>query len=98
MKMMPAGLKAYKRTPEFTQATTPAGLMRGHSTKEGVWAKIVVIEGSMIYRILEPEMEEIALDSKTHGVIEPQILHEVVPHDGVRFYVEFHRAGEESRE
>jgi tellurite resistance-related uncharacterized protein len=92
MKPFPPGLKPYKRTPEFTQSSTPAGLLRGHNTKEGVWAKIVVLSGSMTYRILEPEVEEIALDEGRSGVIEPKVLHEVVPHDGVRYYVEFYRA------
>lgn len=45
----------------------------------------------MTYRILEPEPEEIALDPERSGVIEPKVLHEVVPHDGVRFYVELCR-------
>lgn len=92
MKDLPCGLTPYKRTPDFTRATTPAGLLRGHNTKEGVWAMIVVLEGSMTYRILEPEIEEIALDQNRWGVIEPTILHEVAPHDGVRFYVEFYRS------
>lgn len=91
MKVMPAGLKPYRRTPEFTRATTPARLLQGHTTQAGVWARIVVLDGSMTYRILEPELEEIVLDSKTERVIESQIRHEIVPHDGVRFYVEFHR-------
>jgi tellurite resistance-related uncharacterized protein len=91
VKDLPEQLTAYKRTPEFTKESTPAGLQRGHNTKAGVWARIVVLEGSMTYRILEPSLEEIALDPATFGVIEPQVLHEVEPRDGVRFYVEFYR-------
>ena len=91
MKELPPGVKPYKRTPEFTRESTPAGLQRGHDTKEGVWARIVVLSGSMTYRILEPALEEIALDEGRSGVIEPTVLHEVVPHEGVRFYVEFYR-------
>ncbi|HKY93050.1 MAG TPA: DUF1971 domain-containing protein [Nevskiaceae bacterium] len=91
MKALPSDVTPYKRTPEFTRASTPAGLLRGHNTKDGVWAQIVVLEGTMTYRILEPEIEEIALDPDHPGVIEPRVLHEVVPHEGVRFYVEFCR-------
>jgi tellurite resistance-related uncharacterized protein len=94
MKALPPSVKPYKRTPEFTRASTPAGLLRGHTTKDGVWAQIVVLEGSMTYRILEPEIEEITLDPSSWGVIEPRISHEVVPREGVRFYVEFYRAEE----
>jgi tellurite resistance-related uncharacterized protein len=61
-----------------------------HSTKEVVWGKIVVLEGSLIYRILEPVTEEVLLTPERYGTIEPNIKHEVGPQAGVRFYVEFY--------
>lgn len=91
MKILPAEVTPERRTPDFTKNSTPAGLLREHHTAVGVWAKIVVLEGTMIYRILEPEIEEIRLSPGVWGVIEPQIRHEVVPHDGVRFYIEFYQ-------
>ena len=36
----PDGLVAYRRTPEFDETTTPAGLKSEHATKRGVWARI----------------------------------------------------------
>lgn len=92
MKTLPADVVPYKRTPEFTQSTVPAGLLRSHNTKDGVWGKIVVLEGTLLYRILEPEVEEILLSADRYGVVEPTVKHEVVASAGVRFYVEFHRA------
>jgi tellurite resistance-related uncharacterized protein len=91
MKFLPTSILAYKRTPEFTERTVPAGLLRSHQTKDGVWGKIVVLEGSLLYRILEPAVEEILLSPDRHGVVEPTVRHEVVPSSGVRFFVEFHR-------
>jgi tellurite resistance-related uncharacterized protein len=91
MKRLPANAVPYKRTAEFTNASVPSGLLRGHTTKNGAWAKIVVLEGALTYRILEPTVEEVLLSPARCGVIEPMIRHEVVPHDGVRFYVEFFR-------
>ena len=91
MKALPANAVPYKRTAEFTDSSVPSGLLRGHSTKPGAWGKIVVIEGALTYRILEPTIEEILLSPQHCGVIEPTIKHEVVPHRGVRFYVEFYR-------
>jgi tellurite resistance-related uncharacterized protein len=91
MKALPTNVFPYKRTPDFTESTVPAGLLRSHDTKEGVWGKIVVLEGTLLYRILEPEVEEILLSSDRCGVVEPTVRHEVVPFSGVRFYVEFHR-------
>lgn len=94
MNVLPSSVTPYKRTPEFTRTSTPAGLLRGHNTKEGVWARIVILEGSMTYRILEPVVEEVSLSPDRWGVIEPKVLHEIVPDEGVRFYVEFYRAEE----
>lgn len=91
MKTLPTTVSAYKRTPDFTEHTVPAGLLRSHNTREGVWGKIVVLEGSLLYRILEPTIEEVLLTPDTFGVVEPTIRHEVVPSPGVRFYVDFHR-------
>ena len=91
MKALPPNVFPYKRTPEFTESTVPAGLLRSHDTKDGVWGKIVVLEGTLLYRILEPEVEEILLSSNRWGVVEPTVRHEVGPSAGARFYVEFHR-------
>lgn len=91
MKRLPAEVVPYKRTPVFEQHSVPAGLLKRHSTKAGVWGKIVVIEGTLTYRILEPAPEEVRLDPQTYGVVEPTVPHEVVPQLGVRFYVEFLR-------
>ncbi len=91
MKTLPASAVTYKRTPDFTHETVPAGLLRSHSTKEGVWGKIVVLEGSLLYRILEPTMEEVLLTPDRHGVVEPTVRHEVVPSADAKFHVEFMR-------
>lgn len=91
MKHLPANVVAYKRTPEFTEDSVPAGLLHAHRTKESVWGKIVVLEGQLQYTILEPVNEVVILDEDTFGVVEPTIRHEVKPLDKVRFYVEFYK-------
>ena len=91
MKSLPTNAVCYKRTAEFTCSSVPSGLLRSHRTKEGAWGKIVVLEGTLTYRILEPTIEERLLSPGNCGVIEPTVKHEVVPHDEVRFYVEFYR-------
>ncbi len=91
MKQLPSNVVPYKRTPEFTEESVPAGLLHAHQTKEAVWAKIVIVEGRLQYTIRGPEQEVIILDSSVHGVVEPTVLHEVKPLGNVRFYVEFHR-------
>lgn len=88
---LPSGLTAYRRTPVFDQDSVPAGLLREHSTKAGVWALIHVLEGRLRYRILDPA-EVTVLEPGTPGVVVPQQLHEVAPDGPVRFFVEFHSA------
>jgi tellurite resistance-related uncharacterized protein len=90
MKNLPAGLMPNKRTPEFTELSVPKSLLESHSTKAGTWGKIVVLEGSMTYRILEPAIEEIELGPNAPGVIAPAVKHEVATHSPVRFYIQFY--------
>jgi tellurite resistance-related uncharacterized protein len=68
MKKIPASAKPYKKTPEFTEETIPAGLLKAHQTKAGTWGKIHVSKGQLRYRILEPKFEELLLSEKRFGV------------------------------
>lgn len=91
---LPTDVSAYKRTPDFTEATVPAGLLREHDTKPGVWGLIHVLEGRLAYRVTDPRRpacETILTPEGGPGVVEPTIRHEVDPVGHVRFYVEFHR-------
>ncbi len=91
MKHLPSEVTSYKKTPEFTNETVPKGLLKAHQTKEGTWGKIVILQGLLRYRILEPEIEEVDLSPDKYGVVEPTVLHEIEPLGEVRFYVEFYR-------
>jgi len=91
MKSLPQTVEPYNRTPEYTEATAPAGLEQRHNTKAGVWARIQVLEGRMLYRILEPSIEEHVLEPGVYGIIEPQVDHQIEMDEPVRFFVEFLR-------
>jgi len=91
MKKIPARAKPYKRTPEFTEQTVPVGLVGRHKTMPEVWGMIHVTEGSLVYRILEPDIEEHLLEPARPGIVEPQVPHQVQIVGPVRFYVEFYR-------
>lgn len=91
MQALPPDVSSYKRTPEFDETSVPAGLLKAHQTKAGIWGKIVVLSGSLQYTILEPGVEEIVLTPDHHGVVEPTVLHEVAPIGEEKFYVEFYR-------
>jgi tellurite methyltransferase len=85
----PDDFVAYKRTPEFTAATIPKGLLKDHSTKKGVWARIVILEGRLHYRI-DAFDASFELDPEHQGIVVPEVLHYIAPLGEVRFYVEFH--------
>ena len=96
MQEIPKDCTSYKQTPVFNEHTIPSGLLKAHQTKPGTWGKIVVLEGRLRYRILEPELEEHVLDPENAGVVEPEVFHEVAPEGTVRFYVEFHQRGQDA--
>ncbi|WP_444893763.1 DUF1971 domain-containing protein [Microbulbifer sp. TRSA001] len=91
MKELPGCIAPYKKTPEFTEENIPPGLLKDHTTKEGVWGKIIILAGSLEYTIQEPEVEIVELSPERSGVVEPTVKHHIKPLGAVKFYVEFYR-------
>jgi tellurite resistance-related uncharacterized protein len=93
MKTIPDTVTHYKSTAVFTEDSVPAAIQRGHTTAAGVWGRIRILEGSLLYRITDPRLphEEVLLTPALHGVVEPQIEHEVQLVGPVRFQIDFHR-------
>jgi tellurite resistance-related uncharacterized protein len=93
---LPPDLEAYRRTPIFDEATVPRGLLHRHTTKAGVWGRIEVLEGELVFRVLEPVVREERLSPARDGIVEPEVPHEVELVGPVRFFVEFLRRPPES--
>ena len=91
MKSLPDDVAPYRQSPEFSESTVPAGLLGAHTTKAGVWGRIRVLEGSLLYRVLEPVVEEWLLRPGVDGIVEPGIEHQVEVCGPTRFLVEFLR-------
>ena len=90
MQSLPEGLQAYRSTPVFTETTVPAGLLKDHETKAGVWGVIHVVSGQLRYRI--PSLgEDTVLSPEQDGIVIPQTPHSVAPLGAVEFYVAFWR-------
>ena len=87
----PEGLVAYRRTPQFDETTTPAGLRSEHATKRGVWARIHVTSGALNYRVGAPIHRSFRVVPSSNAVIVPEVPHLVEPDGPVRFFVEFSR-------
>lgn len=89
-RSLPAGLEHVRTTPTFTADDVPAGLLRAHHLAPGVWGRLQVEAGTLVY------VEEVSGERRTLGpgdaqVIEPEVHHHVEPGDGARFCVEVHR-------
>ena len=93
MKILPEGMTSHQQTPEFNENSIPKGLLKNHSTAKNVWGLIRILEGSLLYRIIEPTAEEVVLTVEHHGVVAPEMLHQVEIIGPVRFRVEFYREG-----
>ncbi|MBN8550558.1 MAG: DUF3565 domain-containing protein [Deltaproteobacteria bacterium] len=88
---LPADFVKCKVTPEFTESTMPAGLRGQHYTSSGVWGKIVVLEGRLLYCVPSKNIA-LELDSSSPGIVVPELPHHVEPQGSVRFMVEFYKA------
>ena len=93
---LPGHFVAYKKTPVFTEASIPVNLKKDHSTKIGVWAKIIVIAGKLRYRVNALETDT-QLSPAKFGVVVPEVLHSVEPLGEVCFFVEFYKAPQSER-
>ena len=79
----------YRTTPVFDETSLPAGLRREHRTKAGAWGVIRVLEGEVVYTIIDPA-EEQRLTPERPGLIHPEQPHFVTPAGPMRMQVEFY--------
>ena len=89
---LPPGSRLVRTTAEFTAQTVPPALLSAHRVAEGVWGRLVVLEGTVTY-FWEATHEVRELHAGQRQVIEPGVLHHVEPGGDARFVVEFHRPG-----
>lgn len=86
---LPPNVQKYNETPIYTEGTVPKGLLRDHSTKPGVWGKLVVSEGHLLY--LRGDYPAQRVDAESPAIIRPEELHFIRTPEAVSFRVEFYR-------
>lgn len=79
----------YWRSPVFDEHTVPSSLLRDHTTKDGVWGVVRVLEGKLRLHVVEPP-SVIALGVERAGLVQPQQKHFVEFDGSGRFQVEFY--------
>jgi tellurite resistance-related uncharacterized protein len=87
-RQLPAGYASYKRTPLFTSASIPRGLLNQHRTKPGVWGLIHVQSGQLTFHETGGSEPSIVRAGEV-AVVLPEIEHRVEPLGEVAFFVEF---------
>ena len=91
MTDFPEGLTKYSESPLFTAESVPNKLLKAHATKDGVWGKLQVLEGSLHYIVPGPPASRSLIEAGDHGVIEPTVPHHLEIFGPVSFKVEFYR-------
>ncbi len=83
---LPADVLPGRRTPTFSIATVPPGLLRAHHTT--VWARLEVEAGSVVFHESEPPWQATASPGNP-VIIVPERIHHIEPSDDACFAVQF---------
>ncbi len=87
---LPVGVELARTTPEFTASSVPAGLLAAHQVAEGVWGRLRVRAGTVVYVVEDTGLRR-TVDAGDVQVIGPGVRHHVEPDRDACFVVEFHR-------
>ena len=79
----------HKSTAVFDAKTLPQGLRKVHSTKEGTWGLIRVLEGHLHLYFPETGREEV-LTPERPGLVQPAEPHLVQPIGTFKMQVDFY--------
>jgi tellurite resistance-related uncharacterized protein len=88
---IPSGYEPYRRTAVFDEETVPEALLRDHSTKRAIWARIHVTCGVLDYYLHAPFDSHQRLTPESPGIVVPEVKHHVAVSGPVSFFVEFLR-------
>lgn len=91
MPSLPPEVSMYRQTAEFDEHTLPDGLRNRHTLKRGSWARIVVLEGRLLYVIEREPESAFVLTPALAGIVAPEVPHHVSPRGPVRLRIEFYR-------
>jgi len=93
MASLPKHVQKYAETPVFTEESVPKKLTSVHDTKEGVWGRLIMIEGQLDFVIPGPPhiSQSLQAENGDIAIIEPQIPHYVDIKGPVTFKIEFLR-------
>jgi tellurite resistance-related uncharacterized protein len=86
---LPDGLELARTAGPFDRATVPAGLLRDHRVAERTWARLRVLDGSLVLRMATDPPFERTVTAGGSQAIPPTVRHAVTPSEACRFAVDF---------
>ena len=84
-------LPVTREAPGYPVTSMPENLLDARGTRAGNWARVVVRERTLLYRLLEPEIEIVELSPEAPGIVEFGIAHHAEAKGRVRFCLESYR-------
>lgn len=94
-RQLPPGATRTGASPEFDRDNVPDALLADHCTAAGVYGRVVVLAGEMDFVFAEHADRPRRLRVGDELVVHPKEAHRVIPREGMRFQIEFHRIGEQ---
>lgn len=91
---LPEGLEYVRTTPTFDNASVPAGLLRAHRVAPGVWGRLLVHAGALVFVFEDEPDAPVTVAAGATIAIPPDRLHHVELPGPARFAIEFHRIPE----
>lgn len=88
---LPDGLVLSRTTPVFDNDTVPSGLLCAHRVVDGVWGRLVVHSGSLVFVFEDTPEQRVTVSPGESVVIPPAREHHVELGGPATFAVEFHR-------
>ncbi|MDH5546427.1 MAG: DUF1971 domain-containing protein [Gammaproteobacteria bacterium] len=88
MNTLPIDVTAFRKTDVFDRNSIPAGLLKDHNLKSGVWGVINILKGKLVLEFLDDGKIEV-LSADRPGVVPPSRMHQIRALEDVNFYVEF---------
>lgn len=88
---LPAGLAHVRTTAVFDHENHPAGLRHEHRVAEGVWARLVVHTGALVFAFDDESDAPRKVEAGGSVVIPPGRPHHLDLPEPVTFALEFHR-------
>lgn len=88
---LPTGVELVRTTPTYDELTVPPGLLAAHKIADGVWGRLVVHSGTLIFRFEDDPDHPIQVPAGGYVVIPPRRPHHLELEGPTTFAVEFHR-------